>query len=320
MSSRKGFVYDTTSRADPGDISPELSDYANVVDEGTLANGAYDSTITGLTASTTYYFRAFGYDDIEDDYVYGDELSFATPAIAEISLNPATDIGFSSATLNSTVDTLNVSSVQAYFQYRETGAGTWVGTTEQTISTTGPVSEGITGLDVSTEYEFRFVVEDGAEQEVTSTLTFITDDLDSEVIKDKKDSSVTLFGVEKVTGVGGNPGYHLIVPNNSSITYNNVKSTSTAHCYWYSTDGTSWEWRYKEGAYEEVNRVESAFTDVLSESDGIYTVSSSQEFYISDLRTFGSGLSNDQKDFIYESGSGTESSLLKINVIEEKDF
>lgn len=73
-------MYDTTSRANPGNTSPELSDYTNVVDEGTLANGAYNSTITGLTASTTYYFRSFGYDDIEDLYVYGDELSFATLA------------------------------------------------------------------------------------------------------------------------------------------------------------------------------------------------------------------------------------------------
>ena len=80
LSSRKGFVYDTTSRGDPGDVSPETSDYANVEDEGVLENGTYDVTISDLSPDTTYYFRSFGYDDVEDVYTYGDELSFTTLA------------------------------------------------------------------------------------------------------------------------------------------------------------------------------------------------------------------------------------------------
>ena len=78
MASRKGFVYDTESRVDPGNTSPELSDYSNVVDEGILVNGVFDSNVSNLTPNTTYYYRAFGYDDSSDTYIYGDELNFTT--------------------------------------------------------------------------------------------------------------------------------------------------------------------------------------------------------------------------------------------------
>ena len=67
MSSRKGFVYDTTSRADPGDVSPEASDYVNVEDVGVLENGTFQANITGLTSDTTYYYRAFGSDGAEPE-------------------------------------------------------------------------------------------------------------------------------------------------------------------------------------------------------------------------------------------------------------
>lgn len=76
--SRKGFVYDTVSRADPEDTSPEASLYANVQDVGLLENATYSYDLTGLTAETTYYFRAFGYDVNTDVYAYGDELTFTT--------------------------------------------------------------------------------------------------------------------------------------------------------------------------------------------------------------------------------------------------
>lgn len=80
--SRKGFVYDTTSRSTPSSAtSPEASLYANVEDDGLLVNGAFDVALSGLSLNTTYYFRAFGYD--ETDYFWGDELSFNT-------LNPET--------------------------------------------------------------------------------------------------------------------------------------------------------------------------------------------------------------------------------------
>ena len=82
MADRKGFVWDTTSRSDPTNTSPEASDYSNVEDVGVLANGAYAVAISSLPGSTTHYFRAFGYDESETQYIYGSELSFTTFAPA----------------------------------------------------------------------------------------------------------------------------------------------------------------------------------------------------------------------------------------------
>lgn len=81
MVTRKGFVYDTVSRANPGSTSPELSEYSTVVNVGILENGTFSNSVTGLTPETTYYYRAYGYDDVNDIYIYGTEVSFTTTQI-----------------------------------------------------------------------------------------------------------------------------------------------------------------------------------------------------------------------------------------------
>lgn len=78
MTSRKGFVYDTTSRADPGNVSPEASDYEGVVDVGVLVNGSFNDSISSLVSEEVYYYRAFGYDDVAGKYLYGEEVTFQT--------------------------------------------------------------------------------------------------------------------------------------------------------------------------------------------------------------------------------------------------
>ena len=84
MATRKGFVWDTTSRSNPGDVSPETSDYANVEDVGVLEDGTFSETLAGLTPNTTYYYRGFGYDETE--YLYGAEVSFTTDSV-ELVIN-----------------------------------------------------------------------------------------------------------------------------------------------------------------------------------------------------------------------------------------
>lgn len=105
MASRKGFVYDVESRANPGNTSPELSTYLNVLDVGLLENGPFNTLVEGLSANTTYYYRAFGYDDVEDLYVYGEEVSFTTDAYSEPTLTTPTltDITFGSVNAASAV-------------------------------------------------------------------------------------------------------------------------------------------------------------------------------------------------------------------------
>lgn len=69
----RGFVWDTVSRADPGNVDPSLSGYANYhKDTGAFGIGAFDYTATGLVAYTTYYIRAFAKNNTYG-YSYGGE-------------------------------------------------------------------------------------------------------------------------------------------------------------------------------------------------------------------------------------------------------
>ena len=73
---KRGFVYDTTSRGDPGNTAPGDSDYSDYVeDTGTYSTGAFTKTLTGL-AGETYYVRAYAHGDDAEGYAYGDEVSF----------------------------------------------------------------------------------------------------------------------------------------------------------------------------------------------------------------------------------------------------
>src|SRR5690606_26227023 len=52
----RGFVYDTSSHADPGDVAPDDSDYASfTLESGTFGTGVFDDAIASLTPDTTYY-------------------------------------------------------------------------------------------------------------------------------------------------------------------------------------------------------------------------------------------------------------------------
>lgn len=73
----RGFVYSTTSHSDPGDVAPADTDYEDYTSEsGDFSEGLFDDGVTGLSAETTYYVRAWAHN--EDGYSYGDEVSFET--------------------------------------------------------------------------------------------------------------------------------------------------------------------------------------------------------------------------------------------------
>jgi hypothetical protein len=92
MATRQGFVYGTTSKIRPlNTVAPESAGYDSVVDEGTLDIGTFLYSLTGLDPSTTYYFRAFIYD--EQFYSYGDELSFETTGTGGIIQNALFFVG-----------------------------------------------------------------------------------------------------------------------------------------------------------------------------------------------------------------------------------
>ena len=159
MASRKGFVYDVVSRANPENTSPESSDYANVVDVGSLEEGTYSSDLTGLSDNTTYYYRAFGYDDDEELYVYGDEVSFTTLEFTTATVNnlDLSNQDYESFEASAEVtDDGGKSVTERGFVYNTTGTPN-VDDDTKVISGdgTGTFQETISGLEHNTQYFVR---------------------------------------------------------------------------------------------------------------------------------------------------------------------
>lgn len=73
----RGFVWDTSTKSAPGNVAPGSSGYANnVTDAGSHSTGAFTGSLTSLSATTTYYVRAWAQNSA--GYTYGDEVNFTT--------------------------------------------------------------------------------------------------------------------------------------------------------------------------------------------------------------------------------------------------
>ena len=72
----RGFVWDTSTHADPGDVAPPAT-YANSWTEvGSFGIGAFDYDAEGLTELTTYYYRACAEAGGTGGWDYSDEREF----------------------------------------------------------------------------------------------------------------------------------------------------------------------------------------------------------------------------------------------------
>lgn len=98
---------------------------------------------------------------LHTNYIQDPDLVYYEGTVAPtVTTSAATNVTATSATLNGSLTDLgSQSSVDVYFQYRKTGAGTWISTTKQSKTATGTFSANISSLDAATEYEFRAVVE-----------------------------------------------------------------------------------------------------------------------------------------------------------------
>jgi uncharacterized protein (TIGR02145 family) len=134
-------------------------------DDGS-ATGAFTSSITGLTAGTTYYLRAYATNGVGT--AYGNEISFTTPNPPTTTTGAATSITSSTATLGGTVNANGYSTVVTFEYGLTTAYGSEVTAAQSPVTGTGAttVSAGITGLSASTTYHFRVK---GVSTEGTST-------------------------------------------------------------------------------------------------------------------------------------------------------
>jgi hypothetical protein len=93
----RGFVYDTASHGDPGNVAPASSGYATgyTTEAGWFETGAFTGTLTSLAPAVLYYYRSWAQNSA--GYAYGGEQSFTTIDWA-IRLSASANIAASAAT------------------------------------------------------------------------------------------------------------------------------------------------------------------------------------------------------------------------------
>lgn len=105
-SDERGFVWDTASRAAPGNVAPAASGYSdNISAYGSFGVGVFSYTGATLAEDTTYYYRAMSHNSA--GYAYGDEASFETWGDPVITTNAASDIVVTAARLQSYINNDN---------------------------------------------------------------------------------------------------------------------------------------------------------------------------------------------------------------------
>jgi len=87
----RGFVWDTATHANPGNVAPGISGYSdNWTEAGAFNTGAFDHEETGLVADCLYFYRASAHS--ADGWAYGDEVTFFTGEEGKVYLEFRPDL------------------------------------------------------------------------------------------------------------------------------------------------------------------------------------------------------------------------------------
>ena len=95
---KRGFVLSTTN-------NPTITSCLKKWDQSSSAAGNYSTSMTGLSASTKYYYRAYAV--VDGNPVYGSSVSFTTSSAQDaisIFTNDATNVTSTSATVGGTIN------------------------------------------------------------------------------------------------------------------------------------------------------------------------------------------------------------------------
>lgn len=182
---RRGFVYSTTSRNDPGNVAPASSGYSgDANDTGTFTEGVYTKSITGLSNNTTYYVRAYAQNAI--GYGYGNEVSFTTDRLPSVSVQNPTNRQSNTATLNGTVtdaggDTItkrgfvwDTATQSAPGNVAPASSGYDFTQSENVSASEGVFDEAITGLSENTTYYVRAFAQNSLGYTYSDEISFTT--------------------------------------------------------------------------------------------------------------------------------------------------
>ena len=138
--------------------------YPNSTPPQAMTNpGPFQANISGLTALTTYYFRASADGGVQGT-AQGAECSLTTGSTPpSVSTGAATNITASSATLNGSLHDLGTAAtVNVSFQWGTTSGVYSDQTTPQAMNVPGNFNANLTGLSDNTTYYYRAMADGGA--------------------------------------------------------------------------------------------------------------------------------------------------------------
>ena len=131
--------------------NPTVSDSHTTNGTGT---GSFTSSMTGLTAGTTYYVRAYATNSVGTSY--GAQRSFTTPTIPTVTTNTVSNIAATTASCGGNVTATGGADVTARGVCWSTSQNPTVSGSHTTNGTgTGSFTSSITGLTASTTYYVR---------------------------------------------------------------------------------------------------------------------------------------------------------------------
>jgi hypothetical protein len=140
----KGIVYSTST-------NPTTSDTKVQIGSG---KGSFSKSVSGFSASTTYYIRAYAISNAGVNY--GEEKTFSTPVLATLNTATPTNLTKNSATLGGTVSIDGGATVTERGIVYSTNSNPTTSDTKVVIgSGTGTFSQNVMNLECETSYYVR---------------------------------------------------------------------------------------------------------------------------------------------------------------------
>jgi hypothetical protein len=174
-------------------------------------NTAVGKAITGLTANTTYHYKAVGRNTTFA--TYGADQTFTTNDDAPlVTTDAASAMGTTSATLNGTVNANNVSTTVT-FEFGITVAYGYIVTADQSPvngTTDTAVSKAITGLTANTTYHYKAVGRNASGATHGADQIFTTNTANA--------PTVTTTAVSNITSTSANSGGNVTDEGDAAVT------------------------------------------------------------------------------------------------------
>ncbi|WP_459193023.1 hypothetical protein [Halosimplex sp. J119] len=142
------------------------------------AAGEVTAIVTGLEAGTDYEVRVTG-QAADGDADAGRALPVRTASPLAVATTDAVAVNDSVATLEGDLTDLGgAENAQVSFEYRVAGADEWERTATESLDAAGSFDRAVSGLDASTTYEYRAVVETSDGERATGDVRTLTTESD----------------------------------------------------------------------------------------------------------------------------------------------